>query len=156
MQAKNGLFGFDLVPPFWRWLDEQASKGVLCSSTRVLKEIVRAEGREDALAKWAVVRKKTSMFVSPDGNANVQAHLTSIADYVVVSGKYSQPRINEFLNGADPWLIAHALDDGGTVVSNEKRVDPSSTKPKVPNVCSHFNVPCIELLDLLRTLGFKL
>jgi hypothetical protein len=96
------------------------------------------------------------MFVSPDGNAKVQAHLRSVADYVVGSNKYSQPRLSEFLKGADPWLIAHAMYDDGTVVSNEKRVDPSSTKPKVPNICSHFNVPCIDLVDLLRKLGFTL
>jgi len=44
---------------------------------------------------------------------------------------------------------------GGTVVSHETRVDRSSLTPKIPNVCTAFEVPCIGLAEMLTRLDFK-
>jgi hypothetical protein len=58
--------------------------------------------------------------------------------------------------GRDPFLIAHALVGGHTVVT----VEVSSPRKqranrKVPDVCAQFGVPCITPFALNRALKFK-
>lgn len=79
--------------------------------------------------------------------------MTKVADYVV--HRYDQVEAGKFLSGADPWLVAHAYAYGGTVVTFEKLVPPESGKPKIPNVCAHFNVDCMDLFDMLQSIRFS-
>ena len=60
-----------------------------------------------------------------------------------------------FLDRADPWVIAHAGVDGGTVVTSEVRVPENSGKVKIPNVCDQLQVPVrsINVYQMLRELG---
>ena len=57
------------------------------------------------------------------------------------------------MNRADPWVIAHAISQGGTVVTLEEKVMDTSQQVKIPNVCSHFKVTCINTYQMLRELG---
>lgn len=112
-------------------------------------------GKEDKLAKWARVRKGDAYRPEPDGE--VQAAYREISDYV--DDKYkdsSRAKVGDILAKADPWIIAHALAQGGTVVTRESKVDKTSQTPKVPNVCEKFEVPFIQTFDLLKLLKFKL
>jgi len=43
---------------------------------------------------------------------------------------------------ADPFVVARAAVEPATVVSMEK-IKPNGAK--IPNICEHFNVPCIDL-----------
>jgi hypothetical protein len=42
----------------------------------------------------------------------------------------------------------------GTVVTKELP-STSPTKPKIPNVCAHFRVPCVDLMQMLELLGLS-
>ena len=53
-------------------------------------------------------------------------------------------------------VIAHAMADGGTVVSFESDVKPDSRRIRIPDVCEHFGVPCVDLKALLMVFGEKL
>jgi hypothetical protein len=99
----------------------------------------------DELAKW-IKKLKSPMFWQAD--ANVQSALTPINNYVM--SHYSPTQGAKFLSGADPWLIAHAKATSSTVVSWEALVANNSQKPKIPNVCAHFGIPCLTLYQLLR------
>ena len=48
---------------------------------------------------------------------------------------------------ADPFVIACAKIKGGTVVT-EEQLKPQAAK--IPNVCAHFNVPCIDLEKFMQ------
>lgn len=54
------------------------------------------------------------------------------------------------MDRADPWIIAHAIDKGGAVVTHEQRNPKASSKVKIPNVCEHFGVRCIDVYQMLR------
>lgn len=153
IQAKNGLYSFEIAPPFWSFLDEQAKLGKIRSSTKIYDEILKREAKKDKLTLWAKNRRNSSMFAAPA--RDVQKVYGQIADYTME--KYSQRRAkaSAFLTGADGWIIAHAKCDGGTVVSHESRVDKSSMTPKIPNICTQFDVPCIGLAEMLTKLSFK-
>ena len=58
-----------------------------------------------------------------------------------------------FLDRADPWVIAHAIVNGGTVVTHEKRNPDASYKVKIPNMCERFNVNYIDAYQMLRDQG---
>jgi hypothetical protein len=84
----------------------------------------------------------------------VQVSLGEIAAYV--QSRYEGPFAKDFLDGADPWVIAHARADNGTVVTHEVRAAENSRKVKIPNVCAHFKVHCLGAYDAFQKLGMKL
>lgn len=153
IQAKNGLYSFEIAPPFWSFIDEQAKQGKIRSSTKIYGEILNREDEKDKLTLWVKNRKNSGLFVSP--TKDVQTVYGQIADYAMQ--KYSQRRakVAAFLSGADGWVIAHAKCNGGTVVSHESRVNRLSLTPKIPNVCTEFGVPCLGLAEMLTKLNFK-
>lgn len=52
---------------------------------------------------------------------------------------------------ADAWLIAVALKDGYTIVSNEKIVDIKEKKNiKIPRVCQDFQIECIDIFSFIQ------
>jgi Domain of unknown function (DUF4411) len=52
----------------------------------------------------------------------------------------------------DPWIIAHAEIRWLTVVSQEKR----NGKTQIPDICSIRKINCINFLEFLEELGWKL
>ena len=77
------------------------------------------------MSVWAEARHADGFFIEP--NDDVQRAMRTVADYVVE--KYEAPKALDFLAKADPWLVAHAMVDGGKVVTLEKW-QPLSQKPK--------------------------
>jgi len=153
IQAKDGLYSFDIAAEFWIFLEEQASIQTLCSSIQVYGEIMRFEGKEDPLAKWAMLRRASGLFCIPD--KDVQVACGQVGDYVVGTYTRRPSAVAQFLSGADPWIIAHAMCDGGTVVSHESRLDQSALRPKIPNVCRAFGIGCVGLPAMLKALHFR-
>ena len=74
-----------------------------------------------------------------------------IADHVVAH--YGQAQVADFLAGADGWLIAHAMDTGGIVVTHESAVRPDAKKILIPNICAAFGVSCINTYEMLERLN---
>lgn len=81
----------------------------------------------------------------------MQARLTDISNHVVT--KYGSILSPDFLKGGDAWIIAHAMDGGGIVVTQESEHSKGS-KIKVPTVCKELGVPCIDTCKMLKSLGF--
>lgn len=145
----KGPYGFDILPRFWSFLEQKAREGIIASSLLVYRELQNHV--EDELSRWAAKLKDSGFFVDPD--PSVQAAFREIADYVKKS--YPAHQASQWLDGADPWLVAHARVHGGRVVTFEKRVAASSSKPKIPNVGEKFGVKTLDLWDLLRELGWR-
>lgn len=147
IHAKNEGYGFDLAPGFWKLIDQKAAEGIIASSMTVYHELVD-EGNDD-LAEWARQRENSGFFVVP--NEDVQFEYRRIVNYVNL--QYKPHAAHEFLNGADPWIIAHAKACSGEVVTFERHVDPKKTVPdvKIPDIADKFTVKCINLWRLLRT-----
>ncbi len=146
IQAHNLHYDMEFCPAYWDWLDQQYNVGVLASITGVYDELA---SKSDSLSDW--VKKRKSHFLPVTTN-DIQQQMANIAQYLVDSPGKSPEHIGNFLNGADPWLIARASVMSETIVTYEKLVTDESKKVKIPNVCKHFNVPCINTYELLRTL----
>ena len=53
---------------------------------------------------------------------------------------------------ADPFVIAAASVNGGTVVT-EETFKPNAAR--IPNICRHFAIPCMNLEQLMQAQGWK-
>ena len=149
IRPKNGPYGFDIAPGFWSFLEHKATEGIIASSITVYGELMEHE--EDDLQKWAQQQKKVGFFVDPD--PLVQTAFRKVAEYV--NRTYPQYQASEFLNDADPWIIAHAIAYGGRVVTFETAA-PSAKKPKIPDVANQFEVKCLNIYQMARELGMSL
>ena len=57
---------------------------------------------------------------------------------------------------ADPWIIAHAINENAIVVTKEEKVTAINTnRIKIPNVCENMGVPWINDFDLIERLNIR-
>ena len=53
---------------------------------------------------------------------------------------------------ADAFVVARAFASGGTVVTAE-HLKPNAAK--VPNICKHFGIPCLDLEGFMESEGWE-
>lgn len=53
---------------------------------------------------------------------------------------------------ADAFVVARAYAIGGTVVTAERL---KSNAVKVPNICAHFKIPCLDLEGFMEREGWE-
>lgn len=147
--SREGYYDFDLAPTYWQFLERKADEGVMASIRKVCDELLR---RRDNLSNWVDARRYSSLFQDPD--EQVQNEYTRVADYVMAN--YRQHRAEEFLGGADPWLIAHAIASEGEIVTYEHRGSLDSQQVRIPNVSQAFNVTSISLFEMFRELKIEI
>ena len=146
---RDGFYSFRLAPSFWNLIEEKSALGTLASPRQVYAELANFM---DELSVWSNARRDSSMFVDP--SLEVQETFTKVADYV--NQNYPGRKVAEFLGGADPWVIAHAITDNATIVSFENRVSIESQTPKVPNVAQAFQIETISLYRMLQLLNISI
>ena len=147
IEGKKGPYGFDIAPGFWTVMDELVEDGRIACPAMVYYEVLDTP---DDLADWAQHRKASGLFAEPD--PGVQKAYRTVVEFVSRHYPNNQAR-RRFLDRADPWVIAHSLARGGTVVSMEGRVPTGSQQTKIPNVCAHLGVRCVTTYQMLRELG---
>ncbi len=151
VQAKNLYYAFDLAPGFWLKIMDCSKSGQICCPMMVYTEI--AKGGDD-LTEWATKAKSLDFFTDPD--RSVQKQLARVLAHVNAKDKYHPAQAAKFMSGADPWVIAAAMANGGTVVTQEKLVGADSSKVKIPNICNEFGVPYLNSYEMLRKLKMEL
>ena len=142
IQAKNLHYGLDFCPAFWEWLLENNAAGCVFSIEKVGDEI---SAIADDLSVWAAQRDD-SFFLKPD---TVMLPTFGTVSAWVASQQYEPAAVNTFLQGADYYLVAHALAHRYTVVTHEV-ASPSLKKIKIPNVCIGVGVKCMTPYEMLR------
>lgn len=148
IEAKERNFCFDICPGFWDWLDQHNTDGNVFSIDRVYDELSRGN---DSLVMWAKQRKAS--FFLPVDPATITA-MTQVTQWAN-GGNFTPRAQEEFLRGADPFLIAYALAHGHTIVTDETYVLGEKKKIKIPAACQKFNVKCMSPLEMLRAEGVR-
>ena len=67
--------------------------------------------------------------------------------------KAKQKAIDNFLGAADSWLVASAMANNATIVSNEVSARHSTANIKLPDVANHFGVRYLDFLAFLEEKG---
>lgn len=132
-------------PKFWNCIDELIGAGRFVSPREVLREL---DKKGTSCAEWANNHK--NIFVPPTHEETVTlsdklfSHNTflQISDKVVRAGR----------PWADPWVVVKAKHLGGCVVTTERYKKHSA---RIPNMCEHLGVECVDLEGFLKQNGLK-
>lgn len=146
IQAKNEYYHMAVCPGYWDWLDRQFANQNLASVSLVYDEL---KSFGDELTVWVKERKAHFLEISDDPT---QERYTEIANYVATLEGLRPGSLEDFLQGADPWLIAKAKELDAVVVTHEALAPAGSKKIKIPNVCREFEVEYINTFQLLQNL----
>lgn len=131
----------DRFPSFWEKFDKGVEDGSLISVREVRLELTLKFSNE---AIERLMRLNGDFFSSP--MADELEHITEI--YSVAHFRQNLDRKKLLKGGyfADPFVIAKAWKDVGTVVSEENFKENGA---KIPNLCKHFGIECIKLEGFL-------
>lgn len=123
-------------PTLWKKFDALVYEGKLLSVREVFNEIGSSE---DSLAVWAKGHKDILF------SASTNEELKFVGEIFKVQHFQAMIRYQQRLKGkpvADPFVIARAKILNACVVTQEKNTENAA---KIPNVCQHFGIMCINL-----------
>lgn len=145
IEAKNRYYRMGVCPAYWRWIERSHDAGIVASIDFVGDELKRGS---DELAAWAKAQPDLFLPVSDDLTQHAFGAVAAL-----VSGQAGDMKagaLDEFLGGADPWLIAKAMAlSDAIVVTHEQFNLQMRRKFSIPNVCHHFGVEWIDTFELL-------
>jgi len=146
IQAWQKYYSPELCPDYWVVLNQLGLEGKIFICQEVFDEIVRTE---DDLSTWLKASKIPVQKASETVIEKLKEIYQTPAHLKLVDNTKNRSL-------ADPWVIAHAMDNNSIVVTKEEKVTQSnSTKVKIPNVCDNLNVRWINDFQFVRELNFS-
>lgn len=149
IQAHRLHYPFDVFPGFWNWLEQENENGVIGSIDWVYNEI---KDGQDALADWMKGLGSSEWMIECDDEETQQCY-TDIANQVMGNSHYTPLAKEGFLGVADSWLVAKAKALGMVIVTEERSNPQKRNQIYIPDICKAYKIPCINTIDLIRTLG---
>lgn len=120
----------------WDALDTMIQKGELISSTEIMDEL-----KDDGLKTWAKKHKDCFVPLTKEVQGKTSEILAQFPTLIKIRSSGN--------SNADPFLIATAALQGGTIVTDEKLGDNKTKDYKIPNVCQALQIPYINLHTFL-------
>jgi len=147
IQAWREYYSPKFCPDYWAVLNELGTQGRIFIPEMVYDEITRTE---DDLLEWL---KKSKIPIR-----KIDEPVTKCLQSI-----YDNNPIHKFLvdntkarSLADPWVIAHAINEKATVVTKEGKVTAlNSKKIKIPNVCDNMDIRWINDFKLIHELDIQ-
>ena len=129
-------FPIDKGSEFWDWLLKIGQDGLVKIPESVYDETDR---QYDRISKWLNANRSVFLCKTIDCIPFIGNVLTAYG-----YGTLNEGEIENLV--ADPYVIAHALAVGGTVVTSEKPNKAIAPRAKkIPGVCEALDVPCLTL-----------
>lgn len=147
IEAWQKYYNPKFCPDYWKVLNQLGKEGRIFIPEEVSEEIHKTE---DDLSSWLKGSDMPIMKTTESVIRCWQKILASHPDHqrLVDSTK------NRSL--ADPWLIAHAMDQSAIVVTKENKETASNTKRiKIPNVCENMGVLCMNVFKFIDILEIR-
>jgi len=133
-------------PKFWENLEIYTETGRIISVREVRRELA-SNATKDHLVDWLSHHK--SIFQTPTSEESL--FIRRIFENPLFLGLIKKKNTLISKPAADPFVIASAKVRGGTVVTEEK-LKPNSAK--IPSICKHFGVPCVDLEGFMAAEGW--
>lgn len=132
-------------PTLWERFDQLIASEKITSTREVAREI--KGDRVVALRDWA--ENQANLFPSPTADeAGFVARIFAVPHFLQIIER--KKLLKGGLN-ADPFVIARAHEIDGSVVTLES-APPNGAK--IPNICRHFNIPCLTLEGFMEEEGW--
>jgi len=147
VEAWNKYYSPDFCEGYWEVLAELGRRKVIFLPEKVQEEIFK---KDDTLKKWL---QKTRLPVKAI-DVSVQECLKAI--FAKDPNHRRLVDSSKRRSEADPWVIAHAINEKAVVVTKEDRnADVASPRVKIPNVCDAMGVRWISDFDFIRETNIK-
>ena len=133
-------------PSFWKKFNRLVIEGKFLSTREVLREL--GDGNKTASAhQWAT--ENSQLFPDPlDEETRFVTSILAIPHFQqVLRSKKGKPKRQT----ADPFVIAQAKRVSGTVITEEVKPPQGA---RIPNICDHFDIPCLKLQQLMDREGW--
>lgn len=130
----------------WGRINKLAADGTLVSVREVFREL-QSYNDSDFIQDWA--KEHRPIFAPP-----ASAELAIVQQILAIPHFQTLIGTQAILKGtpvADPFLVAAAVVNGATVVTEEK-LKPNAAK--IPNVCARFGVACLDLQGFMADQGW--
>jgi hypothetical protein len=129
----------------WEEFDQLVAEGKITSTREVLHEL--GDGSPGADLEWAEANVK--LFATPD--AKEGAFVAKIYAVAHFQANIEKQKLYKGGRNADAFVVARAYATGSTVVTAE-HFKPHAVK--VPNICKHFGVQCLDLEGFMEKEGW--
>jgi len=129
----------------WKLFDEMLAAGQFTSTREVLREL---EEQSDIATEWAEANNE--VFATPTAEEG-----RFVAGIYAVKHFQQNIELKKILKGgknADPFVIARAAAVEGTVLTMEQ-LKPNAAK--IPNICDHFKLPCMDFRRFMVAEGWS-
>lgn len=135
----------NFFPDFWRWIKYSAQK----PSIKTIRKVKEELNKKDDFVSGFIKELPKNFFI------NEKEYLAYYGEVIQKSAsmEFNQLAKEKFAeeNRADAWLIAVALSDNFTIVSNEKIPDKKEKKNiKIPRMCKELKIQCIDIFDFIK------
>lgn len=146
IQGWQKYYSPKLCPSYWEILNQLGEANRIFIPRMVADEI---EKTEDELKAWL---------------ADCSIPILEIEGPVIncLSKIYAANEVHKFLvdstkqrSVADPWVIAHAMNEKACVVTKEEKINSSLNKIRIPNVCENMGVRCIHDFQFVEEIGIR-
>ena len=134
-------------PSFWNKFDQSVEIGKIISVREVFRELDQ-DASASHLSDW--IEDHKNIFMIP--NAAATEFVSTIFSIQHFQALVSEKNRLAGRPCADPFIIAWAKVIGGCVVTEEKE-KPNAAK--IPNVCRHFGIDCINLQGFMEREGWS-
>ncbi len=138
--AFHERYPIEFFPTLWKKIEELIRSHRLKMSQVVFEEVMR----DPEIKHWCN-KNQFKQYLHEGVNIQVQEKVREI---LAVFPRLVDSRSGK--SGADPWCVAYALITENCTVVTEENLAGSVKRPKIPDVCMHFKVECIKVVDLIK------
>ncbi len=147
IQAWQKYYAPDLCPEYWDNLIELGRIGKIFVPSMVYDEIIKTE---DDLSEWLKASEIPIRQITEPVTKTLQNIYVSDPKHKFLVDNTKARSL------ADPWIIAHALNENAVVVTKEEKITQlNSKKIKIPNVCDNMGVRWINDFEFVREVGIR-
>ncbi|MBK7357755.1 MAG: DUF4411 family protein [Saprospiraceae bacterium] len=147
IQAWEKYYNPKFCPEYWDILNELGDEEIIFIPELVYEEITKTE---DELLQWL----KSSNIPIKKITEPVTKCLQAIYDHDPIHKTLVDNIKSRSI--ADPWVIAHSMNEKAIVVTKEEKVTALSSKRiKIPNVCENMGIRWINDFAFIEELDIK-
>lgn len=159
MTAARLFYAYDIIPLFWKNLDEKMKEGRIILLDMVKNEI---DHGQDELKEW-INNRKDKLRICNHIAPEIIDKYAEVMQYVQECGFYNEKGLAGWAqkDTADAWQVAAAAAKGYQIITFEQsagslHIKNKSGKVKIPYVAVHFNVKVYNLYYMMRSLGIRI
>lgn len=145
IQAWQKYYSPKFCPDYWKVLNKLGTQKRIFIAELVYEEIVRTD---DDLSEWL---KQSDIPIR-----KIDEPVTKCLQSIYANNPLHKNLVDNVKSRslADPWIIAHAINDKAVVVTKEEKVTaPNSNRIKIPNVCDNMGIRWINDFEFISELG---